>query len=148
MYLFYEQCVEYVLYQMSRQQAEKLIKRHLPWFRTAKSKFFVCQHCECRRKDVELVNKSPLPIHLVLNKLADRHANENSHSKSRKDAHKAATLHPNQWLPTASDLDLMIKYYLEQKTAGFGEKEASDIRAAIERLKHTQLHYNETLWKH
>lgn len=125
---------------MSLRQATTLVETHLPWFRKARSKFFVCQHCESRRKDAELLNKSPLPIHLIINDSTKRKwLLENQYSCAQKVRRKAATLHPDQWLPEQDELDLMIQL------SGISEEETTTIRAACERLRHTQLHYNKIL---
>ena len=126
---------------LSLRQATALVERHLPWFRKARSKFFLCNHCECRRKDAELLNKSALPIHLIINESTKRNWTvENQYSVARKNRKEASTLHPDQWLPQADELDLMIQL------SGISEEEAKEIRSAHKRLQNTQLHYNNILF--
>ena len=122
---------------MSLRQATALTERHLPWFRKARSKFFVCQHCECRRHDAELLNKSPLPIHLIINASTERKwLLENEYSRAQKDAHKAATLPTEMWLPKRDEFELMIEL------SGVTSDEANKLRAAYKRLGDAQPHYN------
>ena len=171
---------------ISLRQAINLTERHLPWFRKAASKFFLCHHCESRRMDVDLLNstecslidrpfmctwtyfiiqmihnwcvlstvhswlfsvwwsldegmiRSPLSIHLVRNEHTKRDPQvENKYSRVCKDAGKAATLHPDKWLPTADELDTMIEI------SEPSEDDERKFRAAWKRLRHTQRHYTE-----
>ena len=48
---------------MSVRQAVNLTERHLPWFRKAASKFFLCHHCESRRMDIDLLNSTECITH-------------------------------------------------------------------------------------
>ena len=82
--------------------------------------------------------RSTLSIHLVRNEHTKRDPQvENEYSRACKDAGKAATLHPDKWLPTADELDTMIEI------SEPSEDDERKFRAAWKRLRHTQRHYTE-----
>ncbi len=128
---------------VSAVKLRQLMKRELPWFKKAKSKFFCCGHCDQRYHDAWLLNDSELPIYLIVNKMTPRRYNEESLlSRDIPTNTGAATLHVKQWLPDQVNFERMIRDAQADKLT---EEDAQELRNAWNRLQNTQYHYIESV---
>ena len=122
---------------ISEETARKIVKTRLPWYKKARTKYFVCGHCDCRYEDATLLNYSPLPMYIIINTNTPReYEEENAHSRNLSDR-DASTLIPEKWLPSKKQLNTWIR------TLKIEHDEANKYREALERLTHTQRHYRE-----
>ena len=119
----------------------KTMKTRLPWFKKAKSKYFCCGHCDQRCRDVSLLNKSKLQVHLIANHLTPRsYAKESPNSQDLTDL-DASMLPVDLWLPDEDRMNTMLGALMEQQEINVNE--AVRLKNAWSRLLNTQPHYIE-----
>jgi hypothetical protein len=120
----------------------EMVETSFPWFRPPVTRYFCCGHCDARARDANLLNRSCLPIWLVINEETDRRYNfENEHSRDATNR-VASTLPPEQWLPS---FEVMQEYCEMQKSVSDQDvlDEDGELRLmqAWNRLKNTQPQY-------
>ena len=117
------------------------IKTRLPWFKKAQSKYFCCGHCDQRRRDVNLLNQSEVPIYLIANHLTPRSYTKESSQSRELSGLDASMLSVNLWLPAEEEMNTMLGTSLQQEVIDV--KEAVRLKNGWSRLLHTQAHYIE-----